>query len=401
MLTDGYLKFQVEYDDVGAPYVPSRMLTSDNGKTGSAGQDKRGADDDQDTMEDYAYHKKGQGQAATPGLAKDRKVEEADQVKKERCASGVNDLHKMASSKKRKLDDGEDGREAGMEKAIEKKRGKCQGEAVQRSEVKGRDTFAAGEIGMDHPDSMVDSKMAEGNKMDDLEKKKKKRKGGGQEEEDKDKAEEEEQDKSEKKKKKDKKEKRDSEDEAYEVREEKKKKKKKREKKADSEEADEGAEESIDRGKMKEKKKKKKKGREEKAGGDSDGEERKKMKEKKGKRDGVEMKTEVTDANDVEEFSGESIAVLEEEIRRLKEQVAGIECGVVPGEGQGLDGASDEMSRGTAVQRQRENKKKKKKNKKKKKRASEDGDVPRLSASEKEALISEALRQVALLREAE
>jgi len=70
------------------------------------------------------------------------------------------------------------------------------------------------------------------------------------------------------------------------------------------------------------------------------------------------MTAEATNANDVEEFSGESIAALEEEIRRLREQVAGIECGAVPGEGQGLDGASDEMSRGTAVQRQRENKKK-------------------------------------------
>jgi hypothetical protein len=49
------------------------------------------------------HHKKGQGLAATPGLTKDRKVEEVDQVKKERCASGVNDLHKKASSKKRKL----------------------------------------------------------------------------------------------------------------------------------------------------------------------------------------------------------------------------------------------------------------------------------------------------------
>jgi hypothetical protein len=398
MLTDGYLKFQVEYDDAGAPYVPSQMLASDNGKPGSAGQDKRGADDEQDTKEDDAYHKKGQGQAETPGLAKDRKVEEADQVKKESCASGVNDLHKMASSKKRKLDDGEDGREEGIEKAIEKERGKCQEEAVQRSEVKGLDTFAAGEVGMDHPDSMVDLKMVEGNKMDDLEKKKKKkRKGGGQEEEDEDKAEAEVQDTSENKKKKDKKDKRDSEDEAYEVREEKKdKKNNKREKKADSEEADEGSEESTDRRGRKEKKKKKKKGKEEEAGGDSDGEEKKKMKEKKGKRDGVEMTNEVTDANDVEEFSGESIAALEEEIRRLKEQVAGIERGVVPGEGQGLDGTSDEMA--TAVQRQRENKKKKKK---KKKRASEYGDVPRLSASEKEALVAEALRQVALLREAE
>jgi hypothetical protein len=171
-----------------------------------------------------------------------------------------------------------------------------------------------------------------------------------------------------------------------------KKEKKKKKKRA---EADEDAEESADRGERKEKKKKKEGGEEE-AGGDSDGEEKKKMKEKKEKRDGVEMTTEVTDANDVEEFSGESIAALEEEIRRLKEQVAGIERGVVPGEGQGLDGTSDEMA--TAVQRQRENKKKKKK---KKKRASEYGDVPRLSASEKEALVAEALRQVALLREAE
>ena len=325
----------------GAPYVPSRMLASDNGKAGSSGQEQRGADDEQDTKEDEAHHKKGQGLAATPGLTKDRKVEEVDQVKKERCASGVNDLHKKASLKKRKLDDGKDGREEGMEQAIERKRGEQEGE-------------------------------------------------------DEDKAEEEKQDKSEKmkKKKKGKQEKRDSEDEAEEVREEKReKKKKKRQKKADIEEADDGAEESADRVGRKEKKKEKEGGEEE--AGNSDGEEKKKKKEKKGKRDGAEMTAEATNANDVEEFSGESIAALEEEIRRLKEQVAGIECGLVLGEGEGLDGTSDAMV--TAVQRQKEKKKKKKK----KKRASEDGEVPRLNASEKEALIAEALRQVALLREAE
>ena len=288
MVADGYLRFVVEYDAQGAPYVQAQLPASDNGKAGSARQDRRGEDDGQDTKKDEAHNNPGRREvAATPGHAQDGQVDEDVQLHKENGATGANDSIRKANSKKRKLDDGEEGREKRSEQEWEKmqKRERAsEGAAVQRSESTCHPAGEGGEGGMDH--QMADSTMAEGRK-DDTKK-------------------------------------------------------------------------------------------------------RKKKKEKKKKQE-PEATAETNDPQVNEEVSEQSVAALEEEIRRLKEQIAGIGCEDVSGGGEGLDEQRDHVV--TSEQHQKAKKKKKKKK-------AEDGAeyVPRLSASEREALVAEALSQVALLR---
>jgi hypothetical protein len=281
MVANGYLRFVVEYDAQGAPYVPPQMPTSDEGKAGSARKATLGNDDGQDIKQNGAHNN------PTPGHAQDGQVDEDVQLHSEHVATGANDSDRKADSRKRKLDDGEEGREERSEKEFEKAQRERGGEgaAVQTSESTYHATGEGAGAGMDR--QMVDSTMAEGRRDDT------------------------------------------------------KKKKKKKEKKKEP-----------------------------------------------------ETTAEANDPNGDEEGSGQSVAALEEEIRRLKEQIAGIGCEAVSGRGEGLDEQSDHVV--TSEQHQRAKKKKKKKKKKKAEDSAEY--VPRLSASEREALIAEALSQVALLR---